>query len=154
MLRRLILGMAFIYSYTVVQAQDNLTLWYDKHAKEWVEELPIGNGQLGAVIFGQVDEERVHLNESTLRSGGPRKHDVIPEAYTYLSPIRQALANKEFEKAQELTKKMQGHYSESFLPLGDLKIKQTFKSGGQANNYYRDLNISNAIASIDRKRHV
>lgn len=148
MLRRLILGMVFIYFYPIVKAQDNLTIWYDKPAKEWVEALPIGNGQLGAMIFGKVDEELIQLNESTLWSGGPRKHDVNPEAYTYLSPIRQALANKEFEKAQELTKKMQGHYSESFLPLGDLKIKQTFKSGGQANNYYRDLNISNAIASI------
>ena len=111
MLRRLILGMVFIYFYPIVKAQDNLTIWYDKPAKEWVEALPIGNGQLGAMIFGKVDEELIQLNESTLWSGGPRKHDVNPEAYTYLSPIRQALANKEFEKAQELTKKMQGHYS-------------------------------------------
>src|SRR5690606_34052214 len=108
----------------------------------------IGNGQLGAMIFGKVDEELIQLNESTLWSGGPRKHDVNPEAYTYLSPIRQALANKEFEKAQELTKKMQGHYSESFLPIGDLKIKRTINSAGQANKYYQDLKTINDIAAI------
>src|SRR5690606_3071005 len=113
MLRRLILGMVFIYFYPIVKAQDNLTIWYDKPAKEWVEELPIGNGQRGAMIFGKVYEELIHLNDYTLLSGVPRKHNVNPEAHTYLSPIRQALANKEFENTHYLFKNTKGHNNQS-----------------------------------------
>lgn len=129
-----------------VFAQQNLKLWYEKPATEWVEALPVGNGQIGAMIFGGVDEELIQLNEGTLWSGGPRKANVNPESHKYLQPIRDALAQKDYFKAQELTKKMQGLYTESFMPLGDLKIKQTFKNNRVAANYHRELDISNAVS--------
>ncbi|WP_437921222.1 glycoside hydrolase family 95 protein [Sphingobacterium sp. LRF_L2] len=128
--------------------QTNNTLWYDKPAKEWVEALPLGNGELGAMIFGGVEDELIQLNESTLWSGGPRKDNVNPQAYSYLKQVRTALQNKDYELAKELTKKMQGHYTESFLPLGDLHIKQLFPSKGKVTSYYRDLDIAHAVAKV------
>ncbi|MCX6926351.1 MAG: glycoside hydrolase N-terminal domain-containing protein, partial [Verrucomicrobia bacterium] len=55
---------------TEPQTQD-LKLWYDKPAAQWVEALPVGNGRLGAMVFGGVDQERLQLNEGTLWAGGP-----------------------------------------------------------------------------------
>jgi len=127
--------------------QSNQKLWYAKPAERWVEALPLGNGRIGAMVFGGVNEELIQLNESTLWSGGPLKKNVNPEAHQYLGAIREALLEKEdFSKANELTKKMQGFYTESYLPLADLVIKHRF-AGGSPQGYYRDLDISKAIST-------
>ncbi len=113
----------------------------------WTEALPLGNGRLGAMVFGKVDEELIQLNESSLWSGGPVKTNVNPQAASYLPLIRKALLKEEdYAKANELTKKMQGVFSESFMPLGNLMIRQHFQSK-QITAYYRDLNIEDAIAT-------
>src|SRR6478609_3049579 len=129
---------------TQVQAQYNEKLWYKQPAIAWTEALPVGNGRLGAMVFGRVNEELIQLNESTLWSGGPVKTNINPEAKNYLPEIRKALLNDEdYEKAIALTKKMQGLFTESYLPLGDLMIKQALKDT-VAVKYYRDLNINDA----------
>ncbi|WP_276371215.1 glycoside hydrolase family 95 protein [Chryseolinea sp. H1M3-3] len=128
-----------------VYAQDNLKLWYKQAARNWNEALPIGNGRVGAMVFGNAKEELIQLNEETLWSGGPVNTNPNPMATQYLSQIRTALFNEEFQKAEELAKKMHGLFTESFEPLGDLVIKHTFE--GEPTDYYRDLNISTAIAS-------
>jgi len=151
-MKKLFLWGWMLLSFGFLRAQDNAIIWYERPAREWVEALPLGNGKMGAMIFGGVEEELIQLNETTLWSGGPRKDNVNPDAYQYLAPIREALAKKDYEQAQQLTRKMQGHYSESFLPLGDLKIKQTFKSWNSETNYYRDLDISTATASVRFER--
>ncbi len=127
-------------------AQPDLKLWYRQPATVWTEALPIGNGRLGAMVFGGVHEELIQLNESTLWSGGPVAKNVNPRAFEMLPRIRQALFAGDFAKGSELTRKMQGLYSESYLPLGDLMIKQDF-GGREPGEYYRDLNISDAIAT-------
>ncbi len=128
-------------------AQSDLKLWYNKPADAWTEALPLGNGRLGAMVFGKAGEELIQLNESSLWSGGPVKTNVNPQAASYLPQIRNALLNEEdYEKANELTKKMQGVYSESYMPLGDVIIKQQFKPKA-ITAYYRDLNIRDAIAT-------
>ncbi|MEO6638875.1 MAG: glycoside hydrolase family 95 protein, partial [Ginsengibacter sp.] len=128
-------------------AQSNLKLWYSKPAEVWTEALPVGNGRLGAMVFGKVDEELIQLNESTLWSGGPVKTNINPQSASYLPLIRDALLKEEdYAKAHELTKKMQGLYSESYMPLGNLTIKQQFKSG-KPEAYYRELDIANATAT-------
>lgn len=128
-------------------AQNDLKLWYNKPADLWTEALPLGNGRLGAMVFGKVNEELIQLNESTLWSGGPVKTNVNPQAASYLPLIRDALfKDEDYEKAGELTKKLQGLYSESYMPLGNLMIRQQFKST-TATDYYRDLNIADAIAT-------
>ncbi|WP_221391185.1 glycosyl hydrolase family 95 catalytic domain-containing protein [Dyadobacter sp. NIV53] len=143
------------------QNENNLKLWYKQPASQWEEALPVGNGHIGAMVFGGVEEELLQLNESTFWSGGPVKTRINPESPKYLPQIREALLKSaDYEKANELAKKMQGLFSESYLPLGDLKISQDFK-GVKPTAYYRDLNIKDAIATtsftingIEYKREV
>ncbi len=139
---------AFLFlCYFQTFGQSSQKLWYAKPAERWVEALPVGNGRIGAMVFGGVNEELIQLNESTLWSGGPLKKNVNPEAHQYLSAIREALLEKEdYSKANELTKKMQGFYTESYLPLADLMIKHRL-TNGTPTAYYRDLDISKAIST-------
>lgn len=121
-------------------------LWYTKPSAQWTEALPIGNGRIGAMIFGGVNEELLQLNEATLWSGGPVKDNVNPTASKYLPQLREALFNEDYAEARKLAQKMQGVYSESYMPLGDLKIKQDFGTN-EVSAYKRDLDIQRAIAT-------
>jgi alpha-L-fucosidase 2 len=123
---------------------DPLKLWYDKPAREWVEALPLGNGRLGAMVFGRVGHELIQLNEGSLWSGGPRKDSVNLEASKFLQPLREALFKEEYQKAHELCRKMQGHFSESYLPLGDLIIRQQIDTA-KVESYNRGLSLSKAV---------
>jgi alpha-L-fucosidase 2 len=128
--------------------QTDLKLWYKKPAKVWTEALPLGNGRLGAMVFGGTRHDLIQLNEATLWSGGPVKTNVNPGAYANLLLARKALLeNQDYAKANEYTRKMQGYYSNSYLPLGDLIVDQAFKDTS-VTGYYRDLNISNATATV------
>src|SRR6187551_569307 len=128
-------------------AQAVQKLWYKKPAKVWTEALPVGNGRLGAMIFGGVNEELIQLNEATLWTGGPVRTNVNPKSYENLLLAREALfKNEDYEKAYGYAKNMQGYYSESYLPLGDLVINQKFEDT-VASSYYRDLDINDAIAT-------
>jgi alpha-L-fucosidase 2 len=131
----------------VLIAQQNEKLWYKQPAKVWTEALPVGNGRLGAMVFGKVNEELIQLNESTLWSGGPVSTNINPDAPKYLPQIREVLLNEEdYAKANPLVKKMQGLYTESYMPLGDLLIHQKFNDTA-VSSYYRDLDIKNAIST-------
>ena len=144
-----IFALAFSISTTfyIVSAQQNEKLWYKQPANVWTEALPVGNGRLGAMIFGKVNEELIQLNESTLWSGGPIPAIINPDAPKYLPQIRDVLMKEEdYAKAIPLAKKMQGLFTESYMPLGDLLIKQKFKDS-IASSYYRDLNIKEAIST-------
>ena len=90
--------------------QDNLKLWYKKPAKVWTEALPIGNGRLGAMVFGGVKQELLQLNEATLWTGGPVRTNVNPGAYANLLLAREALLKDEdYAKAYEYEKKMHSY---------------------------------------------
>ncbi|PZR24211.1 MAG: hypothetical protein DI535_22375 [Citrobacter freundii] len=137
----------FLLSYLNDFAQSPVKLWFNKPATQWVEALPLGNGRIGAMVFGGIDEELIQLNESTLYSGGPVKQTINPEAYTYLPQIREALLKEEdYTKANALAKKMQGAFTESYMPLGDVMIKQDFGTS-QPSSYYRDLDLQNAVTA-------
>lgn len=126
--------------------QRPLKLWYKQPAKRWTQALPVGNGRLGAMIFGNISEELLQLNESTLWSGGPVRGSINPDAVNWLPKVREAIFAGDYKQAAELSKKMQGFYSEGYLPLGDLKISQNF-GVDKTSAYYRDLNINNAVAT-------
>ncbi len=146
--KNLLAFIAFFYTTLVsVTAQQADKLWYKKPAKVWTEALPIGNGRLGAMIFGGVTNELIQLNEGTLWTGGPVRTNVNPGAYENLQIVRAALLKEEnYAKAYEYTKKMQGYYSESYLPMGDLYINHQFTDTA-VSFYYRDLNINDAVAT-------
>ena len=86
-----------------VIAQD-LKLWYNKPATKWVEALPLGNGRIGAMIFGGIENDRIQFNEETLWTGEPRRYS-RPGAYKYLDTIRQLLFNRKQKEADALAEK-------------------------------------------------
>lgn len=144
--RKLILLLAICIPFKAM-TQDNLKLWYKKPANKWTEALPVGNGRLGAMVFGRVNHELIQLNEATFWTGGPVRTNVNPGAYANLQLAREALfKTQDYAAAYNYAKGMQGYYSESYLPLGDLTIKQNLKDT-VATAYYRDLNIKDAIST-------
>ena len=128
-----------------IAAANDLRLWYDRPAAVWTEALPIGNGQMGGMVFGGPAEERIGLNETTLWAGGPRDWN-NPGALGVLPEVRRLSAEGRYAEADQLSKKMQGPFTESFLPLGDLYIKS---SGGLLySDYHRELDLNTAVASV------
>jgi alpha-L-fucosidase 2 len=121
------------------------TLWYAQPAERWVEALPIGNGRLGAMVFGGAPHERLALNEDTLWSGGPRDWD-NPGAREVLPEARRLIFAGEYHQADALAKQMQGPYNQSYLPLGDLHL--TFAETTAPSAYRRALDLDSAIASV------
>ncbi len=120
-------------------------LWYEKPAERWVEALPLGNGRLGAMVFGGVMHERYQLNEDTLWAGGPRDWN-NPGARAALLRVREALFKGDFATANELSKQMQGPFTQPYLTLGDLLLD--FKHEGSVEAYERDLDLERAVASV------
>jgi alpha-L-fucosidase 2 len=125
---------------------DALTLHYDKPAEVWTEALPIGNGRLGAMVFGRPGEELLQLNEATLWSGGPVATHLNPGAPAALAQAREALARGDYAAGAALARKIQGPYTESYQPLGDLLIRQDLRDTA-VTGYRRSLNIRDGIAA-------
>lgn len=124
-------------------SQSNLKLWYKEPAKKWTDALPLGNGRIGAMVFGKVSNEVISMNDGTLWSGGPANLNPNPGAPKYLSQVREALFNGDYALGEELCKKLQGLYTQSYLPLGDIFIHQPVSD---STNYRRELSVSNALA--------
>lgn len=141
-----ILVIVFQFSMLIAFSQQNLKLWYKNPARDWNEALPVGNGRIGAMVFGAVQDELIQMNEATFWSGGPASKSVNPNAYLMLGKVREALFKDDFAGASNLTKGMQGLYTESYMPLCDLHIKQQLNAAS-VDNYRREVDISNAIAT-------
>src|SRR3569833_2361934 len=82
-------------------AADSLTLWYERPASKWVEALPVGNGRIGAMIFGDPVHERLQLNEDTLWAGGPYDPS-NPEAFAALAQARELIFAGRYQEAEAL----------------------------------------------------
>jgi alpha-L-fucosidase 2 len=123
-----------------------LKLWYDQPAgKTWENALPIGNGVLGAMVYGNVAKEIIKLNEHTLWSGGPYQNDV-PETINNLPEIRQLIFEGKHKEAENLANKvMFGKKSSGqiFQPAGNLELSFTNQEVYQ--NYKRELDLEKAI---------
>ncbi len=121
-------------------------LWYRRPALLWSEALPIGNGRLGAMVFGGVQAERLQLNEDTLWSGAPRDWN-NPDAKSQLADVRRlVLEQADYVAADAACKKMQGPYTESYLTLGYLAVRLEHPPDVQA--YRRELNLDSAIVRV------
>ncbi|MDQ0064078.1 glycoside hydrolase family 95 protein [Paenibacillus harenae] len=112
----------------------------------WVEALPVGNGRLGAMVFGGIEKERIALNEDTLWSGYPGDWN-NPGAKAALPKVRELIAQEKYEEADRLCKEMMGPYTQSYLPFGDLHIVMDH---GQLSRrgYNRKLDLSTGIATV------
>ncbi len=120
-------------------------LLYDKPARDWNAALPIGNGRLGAMVFGRVDEELLQLNDDTLWTGGPRDWN-NPAAKDVFAKVREAALAGRYKEADELSKGMQGPWTTAYQPLGDLHLKFDHDPAA-AKDYRRDLDLDSAIAT-------
>ena len=96
-------------------------IWYNKPSINWNEALPIGNGRMGAMVYGAVQKEHIQLNEQTLWSGAPSEWN-NPHAQKYLPLVRQAALTGKYKTADSLSKFMQGPYTQSYLPMADIYI--------------------------------
>ncbi len=126
----------------------SLVLRYDRPATTWTEALPIGNGRLGAMIFGGVAEERLQLNEASFWSGTRRDWN-NPGALEVLPQVRAALFAGDYVEATNLSKKMQGIYNESYQPLGDLHLAFDHGAAGSIpEGYLRTLDLDRAVSTV------
>jgi alpha-L-fucosidase 2 len=137
-------------SVSATAAADDLMLKYSQPAIRWTEALPVGNGRLGAMIFGDIANEHLQLNEATLWSGGPRDWN-NPGAKDILPQVRIAIFAGDYVKAGELCKKMQGPYNESYQPLGDLRLNFPGAENVSTSSYERTLDLDRAIATVRYK---
>ncbi len=127
-------------------AQSGHILWYEKPASYFEETLMLGNGKMGAAIFGGVEVDSIYLNDITLWSGEPVDARMNPDAHQFIPQIREALRMKNYALADSLQRNVQGSFSQSYAPLGTLKIR--FFHEDTVQNYYRTLDIQDAVSTI------
>lgn len=140
---RALLALAFLL--TARAAAEPLVLRYDRPAAVWTEALPVGNGRLGAMVFGGLADERLQLNEATLWSGAPKDGN-NPGARAALPEVRAALFAGDFVRATELAKQMQGPFTQAYQPLGDLHL--AFPVTAAVADYTRTLDLDRAVATV------
>ncbi len=132
-------------------AQENLKLWYDKPAKEWNEALPIGNGRLGAMVYGNPEMENIQLNENTFWSGGPSRND-NPDALNALPQIRQLIFEEKYKEAEKMVNeniKPKENHGAKYQTVGNLKL--SFPNHKKYTDYHRELDIENACFATSYK---
>lgn len=134
------------------QRKQDLQLWYNQPSgNTWENALPIGNGRLGAMVYGNVQKEIIQLNEHTVWSGSPNRND-NPTALAALPEIRKMIFEGNHKEAEKLanqviiTKKSHG---QMFQPVGNLNL--TFEGHEKYSDYYRELDLEKAITKTSYK---
>ena len=169
-----VVSILFVCCYSVIKPDTpNLKLWYDQPANasktlalvevernnlEWLKALPIGNGSLGAMVYGDVNNERIQLSEETMWSGSPDDND-NPASLEVQAEIRKLLFEGKYKEATALTQKTQvckgagtGYGKGANVPfgcyqtLGDLWID--FEKESDYQNYHRELDLDEAVVRV------
>ncbi len=123
-------------------------LWYDRPAQVWTEALPLGNGRLGAMVFGNPAVEQLQLNEETIWAGRPN-NNANPNALEYIPKVRELVFAGKYLEAQTLaTEKVMAKTNSGmpYQPFGDLRI--AFPGHARYDNYYRELSLDSARAVV------
>lgn len=133
-------------------SKNPMKLWYNEPAQIWEEALPIGNGRLGAMIFGGPNQETIQLNEETVWAGEPG-NNIMAEIGEYLPEIRQLIFAGKHTEAQELANKylpwdtnLDANYGMSYQTVGNLNI--IFPGHDSVDDYYRELDIAQAVSKV------
>lgn len=128
------------------QNKTGLKLWYKQPSgKTWENALPIGNGRVGAMVYGNVEKETLQLNEHTLWTGGPNRND-NPLALDSLAIIRQLIFEGKQKEAEQVANRViisKKSHGQMFQPVGSLQL--AFDGHENYTNYYRDLDIEKAV---------
>lgn len=137
------------------------TVWFKQPAKGFDQSLVLGNGRVGAMVFGGVDEERIVLNEESVWSGSPAEN-AIPGGYTKLPEIRRLLAEEKFTEANKLTReafkvKNGPKYSNKISPFGRYQTLGSLRLAFSGNaepvtDYYRELDLNTGLATVRYRR--
>lgn len=124
-------------------------LWYREAASDWNEALPIGNGHMGAMVFGGVVEDRLQLNEDTLYSGYPGQRDLPLDVTKEFDRVVALMRDRAYSEAGDvISKNWCGRAQACYQPLGDLKL---YFDHGPASDYRRELDISDATVKVTYK---
>ena len=124
---------------------ENMKLHYERPAEYFEEALVIGNGTMGATLYGGVKKDKISFNDITLWTGEPESENSSPDAFNVIPEIRALLDNEDYQGADKAQYKVQGHYSENYQPLGTLTIEYLDDTAG-ISDYHRWLDIGNATA--------
>jgi len=125
----------------------DLKLWYTEPANQWVEALPLGNGRLGAMVFGNPANELIQLNENTIWAGSPNRND-NPDALEALPLIRQLIFEGKYIEAQDLTnEKVISKKSHGMAYQTADNLHLNFEGHADYSDFYRDLDIERAVAT-------
>ncbi|MGV3539124.1 MAG: glycoside hydrolase family 95 protein [Rufibacter sp.] len=142
----------FLLSASAQPKQAALKLWYTQPAANWNEALPLGNGRIGAMVFGGPAQEQLQLNEETVWAGEPG-NNINTELFTALPDIRKLNFENRYQEAQALALEKfpreapaNSNYGMPYQPVGDLFLQ--FPGHQNVTNYSRDLDISQAVASV------
>ena len=132
------------------KAQSDMTLWYDTPARNWNDALPIGNGRIASMVYGNPVEEEFQLNEETISKGSPY-NNYNPETPQYLAKIRQLIFEGRNDEAQDMaTTKMRAPHDKGFggayQTAGSLKVKFTDHNGYK--DLRRELKIDSALSVV------
>ena len=124
---------------------ENMKLHYERPAEYFEEALVIGNGTMGATLYGGVKKDKISFNDIALWTGEPESENSSPDAFNAIPEIRALLDNEDYQGADKAQYKVQGHYSENYQPLGTLTIEYLDDTVG-ISDYHRWLDIGNATA--------
>lgn len=130
-----------------VPTKSNLLLWYNEPAGNWNEALPLGNGRMGAMVFGGISEEHLQLNENTLYSGEPSlsyKNVNITKDFDKVMGLLHEEKNAEAD--EYIRRNWLGRLHANYQPLADLFVK--VNNPGKVTNYHRELDIANSVLRI------
>ena len=130
-----------------------LRLWYNQPADEWMKSTPVGNGRLGAMIFGGINNDRVALNEITLWAGQPDPNQELPCGKEKLAGIRKLFFDGKIKEGNDSAVKYLSGRPNTFgthIPVGDLNLGFSFDEN-KATEYKRELNLENAITTVSFK---
>lgn len=131
---------------TAFAATAGNVLKYNRPANFFEEALMIGNGTLGAIVYGDQRGERLSLNDITLWTGEPEKGVTTPDAFKAIPEIRAALDAENYRAADSLQLKVQGHYTDNYQPLGTLKIDYLNRPNELPSDYRRSLDLDSSLA--------
>jgi alpha-L-fucosidase 2 len=145
------LALTFLAGTLRAEALDSgFKLTFDRPAGKWVEAFPVGNGRIGAMVFGGAEDERLQINESTLWGGGP--HDYTnPDAYSHLDEVRKLIFEGKGAEAEKVSEEMMGKPKllMPYQPFCDVRLH--FAGHEQATKYHRELRLDDAIAVTSYK---
>lgn len=138
--------LALTFARAAETSDNSLKLWYTQPAEKWTDALPVGNGRLGAMVFGGTSNERIQFNEDTLWKGFPHNYDRAG-AHDHLAEIRQLLFDGKNKEAIEITRSnflSDPIRQKAYQPFGDLRLH--FAGQGDVTDYRRELDLDSATA--------